>query len=246
MNRKAFWIGLLLFMGGMIISSTATAQFTYGGIRLSYHNVRFDKGVDFEGTRINDLAVNFDLVHRFLRNFGIGMSARMPIIHGFKYQYIDEKYGNNIVGGGSFNESKVEYAGGELEYNIKNTYSLTFLGRVYFDTETNYFVDFRYSMENYLETFIFDRSGQSLPDKQIDFEKSLTASGIGFSIGAQPKIDDHFYINYVFTVDFLTYDQNSFDYDIESYSNSLKSNISSKIPGDQTAYEFSMGIGYIF
>src|SRR5690606_12860603 len=109
----------------------------------------------FDGTRINDFAVNFDLVHRPLRNVGIGVSARMPILNGFKYRFGDDEYSDNIIGGGSFNESQVEFADGELEYNIKNTFSLTFLGRVYFDTENNYFLDIRYTMENYDETFTF-------------------------------------------------------------------------------------------
>lgn len=246
MNQRALSLGLLLLTAGLFISSTATAQFSYAGLRLSYHNVRFDKGVDFDGTRINDLALNLDLVHRPLRNVGIGVSARLPVMHGFKYLFADDEYGANIIGGGSFNESQVEFAEGEFEYNIKNTYSLTFFGRVYFDTEINYFLDLRYTLENYEESFTFHREDRSLPDRNINYAGNVTAKGLGFSIGSQPKISEHFYLSYVFTVDFLSYDQLSFEYDIESYSSKQTTKISSKIQGKQTAYEFSFGVGYIY
>lgn len=246
MTKSSWLIGAFFLFGFFLLSNNVVAQFSYGGLRLSYHNARFDKGNDLGGTRIRDFVLNVDLVHRPIRNFGIGISARLPIIHGFKYQYVlGERYDETVDGGGLFEEDKAQYEGGDFEYIIKNTYSLTFFGRIYFDTEKNYFFDMRYTVENYNESFSYNRSGSSLPDQNFSYTGDAKASGIGFSIGTQPKINDHFYFMYQFTIDFLSSDVQNFSYDIHTNSGP-KAKVYSKIEGSQTAYEFSMGFGYTF
>ena len=239
----------LILIFSIFYSTSLYAQFSYTGVRISFHNVRFDKGDILESTRINDLVANIDFVHRPIRNLGIGVSARLPILHGFKYAFVSNDYYSEIVGRGSADERKVEYAGGNFEYNIQNTFSLTLFGRVYFDTEKNYFLDLRYTFETYKETLQFVRTGNSLPNENIQYEAPITAKGVGFAVGYQPKIGDHFYMTYVFAVDFLRYDDVSFNYDIQKSDNGYGddfTNIKSKIDDRQTAYEFSFGIGYVF
>lgn len=247
--KKRGKVALFLFFA-VFISANLKAQFSYTGVRLSYHNVRFDEGVDMEGTRINDLVANIDFVHRPLRNFGIGVSARLPILHGFKYMYmIEGNYADQIAGGGTFGEREVSFAGGDLEYNIKNTFSLSLFGRVYFDTEKNYFLDLRYTFESYKETFNFSRENNgNLRNDNIRHEETVLAKGVGFSVGYQPKIGDHFYFTYAFTVDFLSYDGVSFNHNIQRDNGGYKENVNvrSKIDDTQTAYEFSAGVGYVF
>lgn len=247
--KKWSKVALFLFFA-VFISANLKAQFSYTGVRLSYHNVRFDEGVDMEGTRINDLVANIDFVHRPLRNFGIGVSARLPILHGFKYMYmIEGNYADQIAGGGTFGEREVSFAGGDLEYNIQNTFSLSLFGRIYFDIEKNYFLDLRYTFESYKETFNFSRENNgNLRNDNIRHEETVLAKGVGFSVGYQPKIGDHFYFTYAFTVDFLGYDGVSFNHNIQRDHGSYKENVNvrSKIDDTQTAYEFSAGVGYVF
>ena len=234
---------LLLFT-----NKAVKAQFSYGGVRLSYHNVRFDKGGDFEGTRLNDFVANLDLLHRPIRNFAFGASVRIPIVNGFKYQYIlDEGNFETITGGGILNEDQVQYAEGDFYYNIKNTVSLTFLGRVYFDTESNIYLDLRYTIASYDETFTFERSSGNLPNRDINYQNSVSTTGIGFGVGYNMRISDHFYFGYALAVDFLGTDEVSFEYDIESdgFSSQNPTTIKSKIDDSQTAYELSASIGYI-
>ena len=188
------------------------------------------------GTRINDFVANVDIVHRAFRHVGIGASLRIPISHGFKYQF---KTNNGLVeGGGMFSESEVNVADGRMKYDIKNTGSYTFFARIYFDTEINYFFDIRYNIEKYEEKYSYT------PHDGAGFSKSYlgdaTGNGIGFSVGVQPKLSDHFYYLYQFTVDFLSSSSQGFSH------KQIDPNLFSKIKGNQTAYEVSMGIGYSF
>lgn len=233
----------------------AIAQFSYAGIRTSYNNVRFDKGDGLgEGTRINDLALNIDFLHRPLRNFAFGVSFRVPIINGFKFDYTLDNGGSetNVSGGGSFEDDEVPFAGGNFFYNIENTISYTLIGRIYFDTEANLFLDIRYSINKYDEVFSFQRNNDSqLPDREISHQESISTSGFGFSLGYNLRFTERFYLGYQFTVDFTGTDDNSFEANIEtgtefSTGNIISVPIRSKIDDSQTSYELSFNFGYIF
>jgi len=254
MNFNLFKPAISITLMFVLFASTeqVKAQFTYGGVKLSYHNVRFDKGEAGEGTRINNFVANIDLVHRPRRYFALGTSIRIPVVNGFKYQFVIDEGGftSNINGGGTFSEDVVEFAGGDFHYNIESTLSLTFLGRIYFETETNIYLDLRYTIEKYDETFNYSRNGsQSLPNKNIAHQESLSTNGFGLSLGYHPRISDHFYMGYAFTVDFLGTDDVSFEEEIitEINSNGDKNStlIRSKIDDSQTIYELSVSFGFI-
>lgn len=226
-----------------------SAQFTYSGLRLSYQNTRFDGGGYEERTRINGLVANLDLIHRPLRNIGVGISARIPIYSNFGYNFTSADGSYSEISGGEFDEQRVDYANGQFEYDIVNTLSITFLGRAFFDTEYNIFLDVRYTIESYRETFQFYRSASDLPDENFQHEETIKVKGFGFTLGYQPKIGDHFYFTYALTVDFLGYDQTSFDYTFQKSNSTFDENfitVKSKIDDTQTSFDLSAGIGYVF
>ncbi len=252
-NFSAFNLRIgVLFLFFSLISIQAFSQFSYAGVRLSYYNVRFDKGGSFDpATRMNDLAVNLDFISRPVRNFGIGISARIPVIHGFKYVFArNDNFADFVEGSGKIENQETIFAEGDLGYFIKNTFSITLLGRIYFTTESPIYLDLRYTFETYNEEFTYNRSASSsLPQENIDFSENTLVRGVGFTFGYAPEIADNFFFNYAFTVDFLGTDEISFNYLIaENEFNGTTSirKFTSKIDDTQTAYEISMGLLYRF
>lgn len=247
MTKTFYLLATILFFN----VASSFAQFTYTGIKLSYHNVRFDgsSGIAENSTRINDLALNLNIVHRPIRNIGVGVSYRIPLSRGFKYALTDEDETYSIQGGGMFEEDEVDYDGGTLSYNIENTSSTTLIGRFYADIERNIYFDVRYTFENYKERFSYDRlQSPDTPEMNIDYERNTTVKGIGFSIGVSPHISDHFYFGYSATVDFLGTSDSGFSYDIPNLNSNTNqiATVKSKIDDKQVAYEFSYSIGFLF
>lgn len=245
---KHLFLKAILGLLFTLVFNLLHAQFSYTGFRLSYHNVRFDQGDIINATRLNSATVNLDLMHRPLRNFGIGASVRLPIYQGFKYYFSFDNAGE-VSGGGVLDDGEFStILGGDFNYDIQANAGFSLIGRLFFDVERNYFVDLRYTFQSYDETFSYKRSSSSgFSDQNINLSRTVNTSGVGFSFGMQPRIDDHFYITYVGTIDFLTARDQAFTSVILNNPNSGPDlRVLSKLADTQTQYEFSIGIGYRF
>ncbi len=242
---------------GVLYLNNASAQFTYGGLRLSYHNVKFDNkssiGSEADIARINNMVVNLDLIHRPIRNLAVGASFRIPVIKGFRYEYSFDQQGEYVSGGGLDAIDEPNLAEGRFEYDVELSSSMTFFMRIYFDVETNYFLDLRYSIENYNETLNYQRQGTSLPDMSYSYAYKAIASGPGFAIGYMPKIGDHFYFKYMGAADFLSVsgsERTIANISANNYSSGSGNLVNIPVPSQMKdkalVLEFSMGFGYSF
>ncbi len=250
--KKGFLPLLLL----LLISFEGKSQYTYTGLRLSYYTVKFDKGEGLDDlTRLNNFALNFDIIHRPLRNIGIGVTVRTPLRQKFKYYYAPDEnsfYYNSISGGYLGEPLEQNFATGTFRYEIMNPISYAFFARLYFDVEYNIFLDLRYSFETFEESFSYIRTNSTnLPTMNIDDSYKNITKGLGFSIGYQPPISKGFYYTLLITLDFLGTNATSFNYkiagDYEYDTNKLMyKNFKSKINDKQTTIEYSCGIGYAF
>ena len=239
------------------------AQFSYLGIEAYYSNMQFDRGIkgDIEdNTATNDLRIAVNFIHQPIRNIGIGVNIGFPIIQSFNWRYTEAP----TTTGREYNEFESDfgaegsdYIPNEYYYDIKNSLQLTFIGRLFIDIESNFYLDIRYSSVSLEETFNFRRTarlnrgfGPDIPAINLSSSNAFTANGFGFGLGAFPRISDHFYAGYSFSVDFLNVNDRSFRYIIpfSDFNESTSSSVimDSKIDGPVTVYNFNVSFGYIF
>jgi len=258
-SLKASLLIVVLIIG----YSNLKAQFNYIGIETYYNNMQFDRGTkgDMEdNTASNDLRLAINYIHQPIRNLGIGINIGFPITQSYKWNYTKAQTTTGL----EYSEFESEFGAGsddyfpsEYEYDIKNKIQLTFIGRLFIDIEDNIFLDLRYSSISLEEVFNFKRSaslnrgfGPDIPALNLSSSNTFNASGFGIGIGASPRISDHFYAGYSFSLDFLEVNDRSFRYVIPySDFNSDKSSaviMDSKINGPVTVYNLNISFGYIF
>lgn len=255
---KYIKISLVLLL--IAFTSNANAQFTYGGLTFTYHDLRFKKGSDgFDNTRISELRLNLDIVHRFFKQVGIGAQLELPIYSNFKANFS----GSPTTAGGSFEGSDEEFvAFGSLSptqysYDIRASSTVSIFPRIYLGAESGLYIDLRYNLLLLSEEFIYrrgvvpsDGTRPELAAASINYNETHTLSGYGFKIGVFNQFSEHFYFNYSLTVDVYNFDQlDGFYYYLpfattaDDYDRVL---MRTMISGTDISWQFGYGIGYYF
>jgi len=250
---------IFLFFTLMLQLYEAKAQYSYAGFHLGYTWENLEKGNNFFSSenysRINELTATFSFLNRPIRRVGLGANISIPVVRGFRWTFD----GSPTTGGSSYSEqddnsfgaSSPEYAPTEYDYKVQNRLGITLIGRLYFSDESTWYFDLRYTFSSVNESFIFERSASNgVAARSINYNENISARGPGFEIGGLAQFDDHFYLNYGFIMDFIAYEESSFEYNIEFESASSGEDptvkFESKIQEDAFKFQFYYGIGYRF
>ncbi len=259
-NRHGF-IRVAISFCFIISTFQSKAQFVYGGVDLSYHNLVFNSNELFENTSLNDMRIHLNGTYRFMKRFGIGAQIDLPIYSRFKYYFI----GNTTSGGFEYSFNSVDdsysYGGSgiqsDVNYNIKNTSTISIYPRIYIGSTSGMFIDLRYNMINLQEEFTYSRSAYSgggnapaLKATSQRYEETHTINGFGVQLGAFNQFSDHFYFHYSLIIDVYNFDDvSSFRYELPytvyegGYDNMV---LKSMISGTHVSWQLSYGIGYYF
>lgn len=237
----------------------AKAQFSYAGFNLGYTWENLEKGNNILNgnenySRINELTATFSFMNRPIRRVGIGASISVPVIKGFTWSFD----GAPTTGDNSYSEldndfgaQSPSYDPFEYDYNVQNRLGITLIGRLYFSDESSWYFDLRYTLSSVNESFIFKRAASGgVPARNIDYNENHSARGPGFELGGLAQFDDHFFLNYGFIMDFISYDTSPFEYNIEFASSfsgdDSEVKIQSRIQESAFMFQFYYGIGYRF
>ena len=209
---------------------------------------------------LNEMRLNLSLTHRVIRRVGIGVNIGLPVISGFNSNFS----GSATTGNSSyFQESNSEFGGSgslypsEYKHDLQNPYTLTFYPRFFLGGDIGeLFVDVRFNIMRVSEQFTFVRgavTSQGSTDvnaRNIRFDETYTAKGIGVKIGIQSKFSEHFFLSYSLTLDRYNFDQiDGFRYLIEYQDNGSGYDsvfLQSALNGVDISWQFGYTIGYVF
>ena len=235
--------------------NNSKAQYSYTGVDIGYTFTKFKKGNSYgtEGIVNHQVKSIFNLMHRPVRNFAVGLSIGVPVYEKFRWTFSNSETNARYS---SFDDpdntfSYGEYTPSQYNYDIHLGVSKTLVGRLYFDVETNFYLDVRYNFMTIEESFTFVRYGNYATRHKYNAEHK--AKGPGFSVGYTPRLGDNFFFNYQFAMDFYktSLRRPSFSYDItynyDTFDNvEEKVTIESPIEEKEISYLFVMGFMYAF
>jgi hypothetical protein len=229
----------------IFLPASLFAQFTYLDVTLgnSFMNVYKSENKSFKSKYIQtNLQVNG--LWRFKRNFGIGVTASVPIREGGRFYLLTDP----INGLEKYDKDAKNI---DLNYYFSESLKIAFNGRIYFGVKNNYYVDGRISMFSTTENLSFNMFGNTYIEKN-----KFNQLAPGFSVGLTPHIGENMYMNLNLAWDFYTYKDHGFkngnsgnpnEYVIPSASSSSSViKFRSPVSGKALAFSFNVGLGYKF
>jgi hypothetical protein len=239
------------------------AQFTYIEVGVNNTNVIYGTNlVNSFRTDYHGLSLRLNAISRITRNIGIGGEVSIPLLQGNSFSFRNSR---TLTDGEftSFETAQTNiYSPQEFDYKFKNSIVGTFLGRFYFSTKLNPYLDIKFSYLNVTELFVFKRAyipsidqfGQvvpGIPESDLKYEKIHKLIVPGFTMGLQPHLNDNLFFNLNLGMDFYRFESGGFSYPIIYSQDQL--NYSDKIVvlesmarNTKIGVSINLGFGYFF
>ncbi|MFT6947634.1 MAG: hypothetical protein ACJARP_002061 [Vicingaceae bacterium] len=247
--QKMKFLYLFLFS---ISCTQLNAQFTYLEADLAFQFIKYEKGdlmFDNQKIQTNSFSVIVSAIHRPTRFMGLGLSLGLPMAQSTRWGFQNAPLtSGSLLEDNDNSFSSGEFAPDNYDYSIRHSPTVTLFGRLFFKPNFPLFIDLRYTFLSIEETFTFERN--TFYPVDINFSGQRQARGPGLSFVLNHIFQKGFYINYKYSVDFLTFNRlPTFSYDIlyDSYSNrNISARIASPIETTHNMHSWIFGFGYYF
>ena len=220
------------------------SQFTYIDVSVGNRFMTIAETKDMNTrSRYNQTNIQVNGLWRFMRNFGVGVSASIPVRQGGKY-YINT-VDASFFHAGFFNSVS------DFDYHFEESAKVAFNGRLYGGTKGNFYVDARMSIFTFREVLKIDISSYEyvFPVK-VSERNEFRQFAPGFSVGMNPHLSKNIFMNLNVGFDFYRFENVGFKkagisetYTIQSYHSV---NFKSQLPDKRYAFSANIGLGYFF
>ncbi|MDD2982135.1 MAG: hypothetical protein PHQ74_01990 [Crocinitomicaceae bacterium] len=240
MNHRANLLIALIAL--FFLPTSLHAQFTYVDVTLgnSFMNV-YKSGSKKSKYDQTNLQING--LWRFRRNFGVGITASVPIREGGRYYLLTNQ-------SSGLTKHSYDLKGLDLKYYFSESMKIAFNGRIYFGVKNNYYVDGRISMFSTTENLSFIMGGKTYTENN-----KFNQLAPGFSVGLNPHIGENMYFNLNLAWDFYKYKNHGFKngnsgipeaYILPNGSFSELMAFKSPVSDKALSFSFNIGLGYRF